>query len=314
MDLEITITDILPKGLSYIEDTATPAFDHVYPSSNHIEYIWDLGIIKAKENVVVIFDATIDDYGEYINSATVLGENTSYTPNFPPVFDEDDAFVNVAFSDKPILSYTPEFYDFGEKTKKETAKTTIQIWNSGSGTLTYDLSVDGSWLELSETSGASTGEHDEITITANTTALSLGEYSCYIDISSNAGEETIAISITIVEEQQPVPPTLIISKPGNSSRLYFRDRDLFRFPNTLIIGPITIVAEAKPADATATITKMEVYFDDILKFNDTNSSINFYFGERTFGKHTIKIKAYDSNGLSTEEERFVRIFSLGLKR
>jgi len=259
-----------------------------------------------------MFDATIEDYGEYINSATVIGENTSYTPSFPPLFVEDDVFVNVADPDEPILSYTPESFDFGEKTKKETAETTIQIWNSGSDTLTYNLNVDGSWLELSGTSGASTGEHDEITITANTTALSLGEYSCYIDISSNAGEETIPISITIVEEQQPIPPTLTISKPGNSSRLYFRDRELFKFPKTLIIGPITIVAEAKPVDST--ITKMEVYFDDIIKFNDTNSSINFYFAERIFGKHTIKIKAYDSNGSSTEEERIVRIFSLGLKR
>ncbi|MCI0500206.1 MAG: hypothetical protein L0Y61_00480, partial [Epsilonproteobacteria bacterium] len=151
------------------------------------------------------------------------------------------------------------------------------------------------------------GGPETIYVELNTTLLTLGQHSFNIYITSNGGDGTVIVNVTVVEDQ-PLPPIVNISKPA-SGKLYFRDKELFKLANTLLIGSIEIAADAKSVDAT--ITKMEVYIDDIMKFNDTNSSISFFFNEVIFGRHTLKVKAYDSNGLSGIQEMSILIFNFG---
>jgi uncharacterized repeat protein (TIGR01451 family) len=260
--------------------------------------------LLPSQTISITFNATA-----HMNTSNEVNVTANSTYDQTPVSANDEVTITKGetIPDDPVLAYTPESYDFGEKLKNKTVSTTIDIWNSGTGILSYELTKDCSWLELSETSGTSEGEHNIVTVTANTTGLQVGEYSCNISITSNAGNAKITVTITVVEEQ-PVPPTVTISKPI-AGKMYFRDKELFKLANTLLIGPITIIAEAESVDAT--ITKMEVYIDDAMKFNDTNSSISFYFNEVIFGRHTIKVKAYDSNGLSAQEEISILIFNFG---
>jgi len=70
----------------------------------------------------------------------------------------------------PELSYSPASHDFGDKCEGVTDSTTFEIWNSGTGTLTYSFSESCSWVvEVNPTSGSSTGEHDTITVDIDTT-------------------------------------------------------------------------------------------------------------------------------------------------
>jgi hypothetical protein len=118
------------------------------------------------------------------------------------------AYVTVNLS-KPILSFSNSLWDFGNMTAGQTALTTFEIWNSGGGTLNYSLSEyyfseSSSWLTVTPTSGDSTGEKDNITVSIDTTGLSPGSYSCNIIIISNAGSSTFTVYVNVVAPDIPV--------------------------------------------------------------------------------------------------------------
>jgi C1A family cysteine protease len=66
-------------------------------------------------------------------------------------------FAPVTGPPVPLLTYNPMSCNFGSMLEGETDSTVFEIWNSGAGTLTYSLSEDCSWVELSSTGGDSTG-------------------------------------------------------------------------------------------------------------------------------------------------------------
>ena len=106
------------------------------------------------------------------------------------------AWFNYVPSQK--LSYSPTSYNFGDKCEGETDSTTFEIWNSGTGTLTYTLSESYGWVDVHPTDGSSTGGHDTITVDIDTTGLSLGSHTCYISISSNDGSGTFTVTVNVV--------------------------------------------------------------------------------------------------------------------
>jgi hypothetical protein len=107
----------------------------------------------------------------------------------------------------PSISIAPKSHDFGDKCEGETDNTTFELWNSGTGTLTYSLSETCGWVEVNPTSGSSTGEHDTITVDIDTTGLSEGLLTCDISISSNDGTGTFTLRANIVSK-----PDLIITE------------------------------------------------------------------------------------------------------
>jgi len=98
----------------------------------------------------------------------------------------------------PVLSYSPSSYNFGNVAQNDAGSTSFEIWNSGQQTLTYSLSKSSSWVTVTPTSGSSTGEHDSITVSIDTTGLSLGSYTCPVSISSNGGSGTFTVYMTVV--------------------------------------------------------------------------------------------------------------------
>ncbi|MEA2074705.1 MAG: hypothetical protein U9O85_03075 [Euryarchaeota archaeon] len=98
----------------------------------------------------------------------------------------------------PALSYSPTSHNFGDKCEGETDSTTFEIWNSGSGTLTYSLSESCDWVGVHPTSESSTGEHDTITVDIDTTGLSEDSHTCDISISSNDGSGTFTATVNVV--------------------------------------------------------------------------------------------------------------------
>jgi hypothetical protein len=114
----------------------------------------------------------------------------------------DDVFLyGPVQQTEPELSYSPTSYDFGDKCEGVTDSTTFEIWNSGTGTLTYILSESCGWVVgVNPTSGSSTGEHDTITVDIDTTGLSEGYHTCNISISSNDGSGTFTVTVNIIGE------------------------------------------------------------------------------------------------------------------
>ncbi|MBN2600084.1 MAG: hypothetical protein JXA75_06045 [Candidatus Thermoplasmatota archaeon] len=102
--------------------------------------------------------------------------------------------VNVRPHTYPSLAFSPQTTYFGMIPENVTEITTFDIWNSGSGTLTYSLYSDAAWAEVTPSSGSSQGEHDTITVTITTAGMTPGEtYQCYIHINSNGGDQVFFV-------------------------------------------------------------------------------------------------------------------------
>ncbi len=98
-------------------------------------------------------------------------------------------------------------------------------------------------------------------------------------------------------------PSLDITKPG-AGKLYMFDREILPIigNKAIIIGKITIQADATDSSG---IDKVEFYVDGSYKSEDTTSPYEWAWSEKTIGKHTIKVIAYDKAGNKISEEREV---------
>jgi hypothetical protein len=106
--------------------------------------------------------------------------------------------LNIISQTYPALAFYPQSHYFGILMEGVIEETTFDIWNSGTGTVSYELSWDEPWVSVSPTSGSSSGEHDLITVTIDTTGLPLGSsQECYIDITSNGGNKVFALWVII---------------------------------------------------------------------------------------------------------------------
>ena len=96
-----------------------------------------------------------------------------------------------------LLAYNPTSFDFGPMFEGDLATTTFDIWNNGTGILSYTLSESYDWIWMSPIQGTSTGEHDTIEIFIDTTGLTEGSYHGDIQINSNSGTDFFGIDVEV---------------------------------------------------------------------------------------------------------------------
>jgi hypothetical protein len=104
-----------------------------------------------------------------------------------------------------ILNFDPKSHDFGNMSQGETNSTVFDIWTSGGCCeLIFNLTWNCAWVSAFPTSGVSNGEHVPITVTVNTTGLSIGLYTCGILITTNdCGEGVFNVTVNIVSTDHP---------------------------------------------------------------------------------------------------------------
>jgi len=122
----------------------------------------------------------------------------------PQLYDGYTGELPITRPPCPELSYSPASHDFGDMCEGNTDSTTFEVWNSGTGTLTYSLSESCGWVDVHPTGGSSTGEHYTITVDIDTTGLSEGSHTCDITINSNDGGGTFTVTVTVVPCEEPV--------------------------------------------------------------------------------------------------------------
>ena len=101
-------------------------------------------------------------------------------------------------------------------------------------------------------------------------------------------------------------PMIYIGKPGNY--LYIFDREIISLKMPVILGRITIVADAYDEDG---ISKVEFYIDDNLKSTDYDKPYSWLWDEKAIGRYEIKVVAYDNGENVAEDKINVIIFNLG---
>lgn len=107
----------------------------------------------------------------------------------------------------PDLSYFPTSHNFGYVEEGERYYTGFEIWNGGNETLTWNLTSNQSWIFFYPRNGTSTGEHDTITVSIDTTDLLPGPHSSFISISCNDSIGYYKFNITFIINEPPETPS-----------------------------------------------------------------------------------------------------------
>jgi len=132
--------------------------------------------------------------GNYSASITITADGAINSPWTVPVS------LHISSSASQI-SFNPESLSFtAVEGGSNPGNETLEIWNSGTGTLNWSLSDDAPWLSKNPTSGSSTGEHDTAAVSVNTTGMSGGDYSANITITAPGASNsprTVPISLHI---------------------------------------------------------------------------------------------------------------------
>ena len=120
-------------------------------------------------------------------------------------------------STDPRLSYSPTEIHFNTHEPGWTGGSTFEIWNDGGDTLFYTISEDIPWIQVTPSSGDSTGEHDSITVNVVDTGSMSGYYSGAIGISSNVDSGSVFVDITIDNSGNNNPPVKPQPPSGETS-------------------------------------------------------------------------------------------------
>ncbi len=97
------------------------------------------------------------------------------------------------------LIVSADTLDFGEDINSQT----FSISNIGNGQLSWELTSNSSWLSVSPNNGNLTSSAETITASVNRTSLSPGDYFSSISITSNGGNKTIVVYMSVPEGPTP---------------------------------------------------------------------------------------------------------------
>ena len=102
----------------------------------------------------------------------------------------------------PQLTVSPLTLDFGATTMN----LTFNIYNTGTGTLRWSASSLQAWITVSPANDSTRTETDVVTVQVNRTTLTPSSYTGQVQVTSNAGTQTIGVQISVQS-----PPTLSVS-------------------------------------------------------------------------------------------------------
>ncbi len=136
------------------------------------------------DRITVTVDRNGQSDGSYSGTITIQ----------PNVGSSETISVEMVVS-APELSVSLSSLDFGSSEEENS----FTIANTGGGTLTWTLSVDQNWLTVLPSSGETSAETDQVTVTVDRTGLSAGGYEAEITVTSNVGNESISVSMSVGE-------------------------------------------------------------------------------------------------------------------
>ncbi|MEM1514019.1 MAG: Ig-like domain-containing protein, partial [Candidatus Thermoplasmatota archaeon] len=164
----------------------------------------------------------------------------------------------------------------------------------GNGILYYNLTEICTWLSLNITSGSSSGEHDYIKLTINTTGLIAGNYSCNISINSNGGNATIRVNLTVIEQDNISPSIIdVVATPP------LQDAGKNVTISCIVTDNVNV------SDVFLNITYPNLTYENFSIFG--NRTGNTFFCNRTYsmiGNYSFFIYAIDSSNNSAKSSSY----------
>gem|GEM_PF-1616015 len=159
------------------------------------------------DNVIVSVDISGKSAGVYNATITIDAPVATNTPQTVPVTLTIEPLIQT-------IAYSPTSFSFSAfEGDPNPPDKTLSIWNSGQGTLAWNVSDDVDWLTLSPTSGTSTGETDSVTLSVDISGKSAGIYNATITVTAPGAAntpQTVAVTLTI----NAISPTWDIDRDG----------------------------------------------------------------------------------------------------
>ena len=264
-------------NVTLVSFNGTDSYD---PDGEITLYRWNFGDTKTATGVTVTHNYTHD--GEYVVTLNVTDNDGAS--------DEDTCSVTVDTT-APVTNVSLNGTEGNDGWYISNVTVTLLPSDATSGVnATYYMLNNGNWtVYISPITISSEGEN------------TLSFYS--IDRAGNKeGVNTTTIKI------EKTSPTVDIKSP-KQGYFYFMGRQLFPTlrDKTIIIGRVTVEADV---NSTASEIKfVHFYVDGTMKYNDTESPYTWIWG-MAFGRHTLKVEAFDEAGHNASKEIDVTIFSI----
>ena len=167
------------------------------------------------DNVTVSVNISGLSVGAHNATITITG-NADNSP------EDVGVTLNISAPAEPYIGFSPTSFTFSAiQGGSNPSNKTLQVWNEGGGTLNWAVGDDAVWLSLVPTSGSSTGETDNVTVSVDITGM-MHEYSPYaatITITGNADNSPEYVAVTVNISSTAAPPPVggtgyIPSKPS----------------------------------------------------------------------------------------------------
>ena len=203
----IGLADNAPDGWDVTIDTmwSNPSADAVLAKDNKAEIVWfgepGVGFDKGT-SFSVLYKVTVPDYacaGKHTFDGFLeyyVGSGGPYSENIT-----GDSEVEVPVAATPLICCNLKNFTFSAtEGGSNPADQTLEISNSGVGTINWTLSDNAGWLSENSTSGSSTGEHDTVAVSVDIAGMSPGNYSANITITADGAINspwTVPVSLQI---------------------------------------------------------------------------------------------------------------------
>ena len=187
----------------------------------------------------------------------------------------------------PDLVYFPTSHDFGEVLEGQIYETSFDIWNGGTGTLTWNLGIVETWIFPNPTSGDSDGpiDRDTVVVTIDTTGLSVGPHSGFVSISANdgGGMRFFNVECTVVSNDPPETPLQLLGPSSGT-----------------VDATLVYTSSAVDPDGDMIRYGIDFFDNDIVDewtdYCPEGVTISFYITFHSQGTFPIRLKAQDVHG------------------
>jgi len=203
----VGLTDNAPAGWEVTVDKTwcTPNAKFVDATGNKAEFLW-YGPYDKDADFSVTYKVTVPVYA-CAGNLTFDGFLEYYLAGEGPYYESitGDSEVGVPVYNSPLICCNPKSFSFSAtEGGSNPADQTLEVSNSGVGTLTWSVSDNANWLSESPTTGSSTGEPDTVTVSVDVAGMSAGDYSASITIMADEA----------INSPRTVPVSLHISPPA----------------------------------------------------------------------------------------------------
>ena len=178
-------------------------------SANWLEVDPDAGDTSAETDVVTV---TAD------RSGLAPGAHQA-TVNIYSNGGQASIGVDLLVSIPPALTVSRESLEFGLSTDE----LPFGITNTGQGELTWTITGSTSWIQVAPAAGDTRDETDIVVVTIDRSGLAQGDYEGTVDIVSNGGEASIAVTMSV---PPAAPPAVGLSPLTLDFGSTATDRDL----------------------------------------------------------------------------------------